>query len=305
MSFHDRWKIRSKVTAADCIPFGAHKRFPPPQLIAFHYITKGHAHIECADGTKGFGQEDDLLILPNNQEHYLFTDDTVDLIDVDNVLQSFKENAFKKFEIGNSGKKTTILCGFIATESGLDLLTHSLPSFIKISLKNTTHGDWIEASIRHIISKNELKHDSFHESNRRILELIFHDSLEFYTKVSKSNETMWLSGIQDSVLSKALYVLHKDIDKKWTLKELAAKSATSQSVLSKRFQDKMGISPMRYIRERKLIKGIHQIKNSDRSITEIAITTGYTSVAAFSKAIKTYTHQSPKELRLSAKSTTF
>ena len=66
---------------------------------------------------------------------------------------------------------------------------------------------------------------------------------------------------------------------------------------SRLFRKKVGISPKKYILERRLNKAKELLKKSEYSIKEIAVTTGFKDPLYFSKLFKDKTGMSPSEYK--------
>src|SRR5207302_1257059 len=94
----------------------------------------------------------------------------------------------------------------------------------------------------------------------------------------------WLCGLRDSVVGRALALLHGQPTRPWTVEQLARSVAVSRSVLGERFAHTLGASPMRYLAGWRLQIAAHLLGSSDLALAEIAGRVGYDSEAAFSRA---------------------
>jgi transcriptional regulator GlxA family with amidase domain len=64
-----------------------------------------------------------------------------------------------------------------------------------------------------------------------------------------SSERGWLAALRDPVLAAALSLLHAAPEHRWSVAELAARTAVSRSVIDDRFRQVLGRSPIRYLTE--------------------------------------------------------
>lgn len=103
-----------------------------------------------------------------------------------------------------------------------------------------------------------------------------------------------LNGLADDRLSKALVEIHTDPTKKWSIQELAEVSGLSLSRFSELFQEKIGISPMAYLRRWRMSLARQDLTQGER-IQTVAHRYCYGSGDALARAIK-------KEFGTSAKS---
>lgn len=87
-----------------------------------------------------------------------------------------------------------------------------------------------------------------------------------------------------SVLVTALEVVENNLCERFTVEDLAKECYVSVSGLQKLFSYVFGFSVGEYLSKRRLSVAAHELVNSKKSITNIALTYGYTSPEAFSRA---------------------
>ena len=101
------------------------------------------------------------------------------------------------------------------------------------------------------------------------------------------------AALREPRLARAILALHRHPGRNWTVAELAAESHISRSVFAARFQSMIGVSPLRYVTELRMQLATQWLSDSKISIENVAFRLGYTSQAAFSRAYKRITGQSP------------
>jgi len=106
--------------------------------------------------------------------------------------------------------------------------------------------------------------------------------------------------LRDPRLARAILALHRSPGKEWTVAELAAESHVSRSVFAQRFQATLGVPPLRYATELKMRLANQWLTQDRLSIDAVAHRLGYTSQAAFSRAFKRISGQSPGATRRTA-----
>jgi AraC-like DNA-binding protein len=84
----------------------------------------------------------------------------------------------------------------------------------------------------------------------------------------------------------ALNALHDKPCHCWTLEELARTAGTSRSVLAERFQQLVGISPMQYLTQWRMLLAANLLRSSNSSLLRIAEEVGYQTDTAFSRAFR-------------------
>lgn len=70
----------------------------------------------------------------------------------------------------------------------------------------------------------------------------------------------------------------------WTIAELGRIAMLGRTALSVRFQETMGMSPMRFVRRVRVERAAHELGTTDRTVTAVAFSVGYGSTAAFVRA---------------------
>ncbi|MBK5189436.1 MAG: helix-turn-helix transcriptional regulator [Gemmatimonadaceae bacterium] len=78
-------------------------------------------------------------------------------------------------------------------------------------------------------------------------ELMFVEIVRRHFEQLPPQHSGWLAGLKDDVAGPALAQLHERPAQPWTLAELARAIASSRTVLSDRFSQIVGVSPMLYL----------------------------------------------------------
>lgn len=83
----------------------------------------------------------------------------------------------------------------------------------------------------------------------------------------------------------------------WPVHRLAEVSAVSVAYFAREFKKAFGVPPHRYLLTRRIERAIALLRDTDQSITEIALQTGWTSLGTFGRIFRDITGESPGELR--------
>jgi AraC-like DNA-binding protein len=94
----------------------------------------------------------------------------------------------------------------------------------------------------------------------------------------------WPTPLHDVAVTTAMTALHHEIERPWTLDELAGQSGLSRATLTRRFTLVIGEPPLRYLRRLRMELAARRLRESDDSLAVIAKRVGYTSEFAFSRA---------------------
>jgi AraC-like DNA-binding protein len=80
--------------------------------------------------------------------------------------------------------------------------------------------------------------------------------------------------------------IHADPAHNWTVESLAKCSGMSRSAFAARFKDKVGQSPMAYLKHWRMMLAGEKLLRSREPISQISLSLGYESESAFSTAFK-------------------
>jgi transcriptional regulator GlxA family with amidase domain len=188
---------------------------------------------------------------------------------------------------GGSGPVTRIICGYLGCEQHAEsLFLSGLPAILKISVRSSPAGAWIESAIQHCVKELELQRAGRLAVLAKLAETLFVETLCRYMDELPLERTGWLACARDSKLGQALALLHRDPAHAWTLPELAKACGTSRTVLADRFAQLMGESPLAYLARWRLQLGARRLLTTNRKVQQVAYDVGYESEAAFSRAFK-------------------
>jgi AraC-like DNA-binding protein len=110
----------------------------------------------------------------------------------------------------------------------------------------------------------------------------------------------WGRPFRDARVEKALAVLNADIEKRWTVELVARRVGLSRPALARQFQRALGLSPMRYLTERRMQLAAALLLGTDAGLAEVATRVGYRSEFAFNRAFKRHHHVPPGVYRRTA-----
>lgn len=118
-------------------------------------------------------------------------------------------------------------------------------------------------------------------------------------------ESHYVPSSQFETIEKAIsYIEAHYHDCMITNEQLAEISGISEVYFRKLFTERFGISPMAYIKQKKIERAQTLLRSGYATITEVAENVGYGSIYTFSKAFKAATGMSPREYMLTNKDNT-
>src|ERR1700722_7464099 len=115
-------------------------------------------------------------------------------------------------------------------------------------------------------------------------------------------------GTQDPALLRRLLRAKDRMDaashEAWPVQRLARVSGISAAHFARSFKGAYGTPPHRYLLTRRIERATALLRDTDLSITEIAFTTGWSSLGTFGRIFREITRLSPGGFRTRARSAT-
>ncbi len=269
----------------------------PAHLMEYHYIIDGEFFLQSNGGAPIRARQGELLLLPRNDFHVLGSNLGLEPAQEETMNAVEVEGGIARIRYGGGGAPTHILCGYLGTNDVNNPLLMSLPSVIQLDLHETSTAAWIQGAIRHAMRELTQGGPAVAANLATLAEVLFAEAVRAYLKDLPDGQTGWLAGLRDPVTSKAIALIHTQLDRAWTLEDLVREVGTSRSALMEKFVRLVDASPMQYLRSRRLLRASEQLTCDGRSISEIAFAAGYESETAFSRAFKREFGISPKAYR--------
>lgn len=120
-----------------------------------------------------------------------------------------------------------------------------------------------------------------------LLSFLFRICIIYVSRMSTSVPLpKWGRPLRDAQVEKALELLNTDISRRWTVELLARAVGVSRPVFARRFLAVLGLSPMRYLAQRRMQVAASLLLGTDAGLAEIAVHVGYRSEFAFNRAFK-------------------
>lgn len=107
-----------------------------------------------------------------------------------------------------------------------------------------------------------------------------------------------VQGEGHAVVERARRWLNQRLDQGWTMAALAQHCHTSQRTLLRRFQEAVGMSPVRYVQQLRVERAKALLESTRLSLDDITSRCGYEDVSTFSKVFKRWAQVTPREYRI-------
>ena len=280
--FSAPWCVISRLSAEDLGPFVA----KPSLLIAYHFVIAGRFLLTIEGDRTIEVRAGEVVLLPRNDVHILASGSGLAPVNANDLLQPSAGGGIAQISYGGGGEMTHLVCGFLSSEDLYNPLIAALPRMLKLDVAQGTSRDWVDASVR--FAASELTEGRFASSSvmSRLSELLFVEAVRQYSATPGDQDAGWLKGLEDPRVGRALALIHRSISCPWSAESLAKEVSMSRSAFVERFTKLMGMPPIRYLTLWRLQTAKLHLRETQKTIAQLAHSIGYESEQAFSRAFK-------------------
>lgn len=269
--------------------------------IEYHVLVRGSCWVSIVDGAPFEPvrlEEGDIVIVPQGEPHALSSAPGMRAEPDLAVHQRPKDGSALPFKLrtGSDGASDArVICGFFSCDvRPFNPLLEALPRFLHLQRGMSSASDGL---LLLVSSESKDRRAGAQSVLNRLSELMLIEAIRTYTDQLDPGSTGWLSGLRDPLVGRALSLLHAQPARSWTLDELAAACGASRSALSGRFTQLMGCPPIQYLTRWRMQLAARRLSEKGAKVAAVAQDVGYDSEAAFSRAFKKFTGQSPSQWR--------
>ena len=256
------------------------------RVVIFHMIMEGECFVEMGNESPVRLIAGDAVIFPEGDAHRMTS--KPGLAPATGArLDEVVSRRPRQLSYGGGGPTTRLVCGYLACDARLArLLLAGLPSLVRVNVRGSNAGIWLEASVRYALAEARSPRPGGAGVLAKLAEVLFIEVLRLYMNEHSEGRTGWLAGVGDRIVGAALTCLHKSPAHPWTLEELAREANTSRSVLAERFQNLVGNSPMQYLTQWRMLLAANLLRRSNTPLVRVAEEVGYHTDTAFSRAFR-------------------
>jgi AraC-like DNA-binding protein len=287
------WCMKGRISPEDCKAF----QVAPSVVIASHYVASGTMQLQVEGGEVLDVRAGELVLLPHNDVHAFGSDVTVPPFSQADEVKSKAAGEFMRIELGGDGEATQLLCGYFGSDHAFGPLLSSLPKVLKIDVRATPSGAWVESSFRFAVSQIAAGRVGSTTVIAKLSELLFVEAVSQYIAGLAEDQKGWLAGLRDPQVGKALALMHAKPAKDWSAEALAADVGMSRSGFAERFTSLVGQPPMQYLTYWRMQLAARRLRETREAVAQVGYGVGYESEAAFSRAFKREFGKGPGEWR--------
>jgi AraC-like DNA-binding protein len=158
----------------------------------------------------------------------------------------------------------------------------ALPPLIVVPGDGARPAPALAALVQRLVEEAERRRPGYIAATRRLIELLILEMLR--TKVDDGEvDASLLHGLGDRGISAALTAMHQEVNRDWSVSELAALAGMSRSLFAARFAAVVGVAPHRYLVRFRLQHAAQLLRSRELSIPEVSARVGYRSESSFSR----------------------
>jgi AraC-like DNA-binding protein len=258
-------------------------------LVGYHLVTEGKALVGLPGAPDIAISAGDIVIFPHGDAHTVVNGSPSRLVDSGAALGKWLGGDFVPLKVGagGGGEVTRFVCGYFGCERhAARLFLAGLPACIRMNVRGDGAGEWLEASVRHLLNDTTSRRPGRGALLAKMAEAIFIETLRRYMEELPPEQTGWLAGARDSVVGAVLALLHHKPCHPWTVAELASTAGTSRTVMVERFARFLGEPPLTYLARWRLQLAARKLQTTQETVLNVAADVGYESESAFNRAFK-------------------
>jgi len=271
-------------------------RFAANRDVNFGTVLSGRCVLTGAGAPVELSQGDFLLLIA--PAPFTFgSGDAVPPVDGDDALRG---NDGTVVTIGSGQETASVVAGhFVVDSVNSELLLGLLPGVVHL-LSSSGAAGRIQALLELLGDEATAGRRGAALVTERLVEVMLVEALREQPSSRGPGAAGLLGGLADPCVAAALSALHSDVQRAWTVSELAAAALTSRSVLAQRFPVSVGATPMRYLYVWRMALAKDALVRTEATVSQIAQQVGYHSLSAFSTAFQRHQGLSPARYRHSS-----
>lgn len=281
VKFRAPWCVLSHVQPADCGPGVS----SDGGMVAFHYVLDGSLKVRIGDEPPREAGPGSLILISRNDPHVLGSDISLPPVDGHTLIRKAAAHELAFIDHGNGrAVKNHFVCGFLATAVRQHPLLVSLPVLLISDVRGKPCAEWAETSFRYAAREHAARRPGSQDILGRLSELLFVEAVREHVEHLPADATGWLAALRNPSLSRALTVMHARAAHPWTADELAKEACLSRSAFAERFTSTVGLPPMSYLAQWRMLLAGQRLRESADTIAQVAESVGYESESTFSRA---------------------
>jgi AraC-like DNA-binding protein len=188
---------------------------------------------------------------------------------------------------GGQGAVTMLVCGGLRLDDyPANPLYSLLPTYLYVKSRQGQSVPWIRSLVKVVRAEVHGNQPGAEAVITRISELLFLQGVREYVRTVDAAQAGWLGALTDPQIGQALTLMLRQAEERCTVESLARRVGLSRSAFAATFTLLVGMPPMRYMTDVRLTKAAALLRTQPATLHTVAMSVGYESEVALSKAFK-------------------
>ncbi|WP_421882734.1 AraC family transcriptional regulator [Pacificispira sp.] len=240
----------------------------------------------------------DWVLIPHGATQTLFRDNSRPAVPLNEALSAGTLTPDGRFQYGETGACTTLLCGFCRFRAGFNHpVLSQLPKVVVLRAAEIRNDPPLTALLGILAAEHDGGQPGGTAILTRSMEMLLLYALRRLTGKEMSATPGFLTVLADRRLRRSVEAIHNRPEARWTLSDLAREAGMSRTAFAEAFAARAGMAPAAYLRLWRMIRARDLLRHTDLDVSEIAARCGYESVPSFSIRFKKETGLGPGAFR--------
>jgi AraC-like DNA-binding protein len=243
------------------------------------------------EGDVELGQGD-LIIVPDGAPQILSSGEGIPAVPLGDVLAKFPvDNGVLTCAAPTSPDvrfpSVDLLCGYCVFDEAIDHpILKALPRSMVLRSRDLADAPCTRGALDLLAMEAEREGPGMIGVLSRLIEIVFLQAVRDRGDDGVQHPADFIAALRDNNVSKALQAIHGAPQTGWTLETLASAAGMSRARFAERFAKLVGVPPINYLAQWRLMKGRALLAETGVSLEDIAVRCGYASAASFSRRFK-------------------
>jgi AraC-like DNA-binding protein len=281
--FSAPWCLGGLLTPEMCAPFVGTAQ----HVVPYHYLVAGEIFVSVNDQPAQALRSGDVVLFPRNDFHTMASSVGLPSVNPADVVLAAGQEKIGVIRYGGGGAMATFVCGYLGCDHLIATpIVSSLPAMMLLRVENSPAADWVRSTFQYAADEAAAGRQGSAAVLAKLSELLFVEAVREHVRNMPTERTGWLAGLRDPGVSRVLALMHADVGHPWSVEELGKQAGLSRSGLAERFTRLIGVSPMHYLADWRLLVAGQMLRDSADPLLRVAEKVGYESEAAFSRAFR-------------------
>ena len=254
-----------------------------------YVVSRGGCFLELpGSGIQTYLNAGDLVMLPHGDPHLLRDNQESAVVPFSSL--SLEPDGMT-LRYGKRGAESTLLAGELLFDGPFAGPTlKAMDKVVHIKADSDENAGNISIILKMLCREKKSSEPGSRAAGSELLKVLFIQILRFdiaeHQAQRRSCQSNPLALMFDKELHGVTEALHGNLERPWTVADMAAQARMSRTKFSLRFAHVAGMAPLEYLTNHRMMKAAELLERTDATLEEIARRIGYGSEAAFSTAFK-------------------